>query len=156
MHGMRDESIIVSGIAERGKRRAGGAESGITESGIAERRRVVLRSCGEILALGLVYCVWGRLTGLYLPCPVRALTGYLCPGCGITHMFLAILRGSWREAWEANRLLCVLLPVGGVYALRRCRKYVREGVSSYSPAEMVGLAAAFGAAVFFGILRNLY
>lgn len=35
-------------------------------------------------------------------CVVKAVTGYPCPGCGITRGVLAILRGEFREAWRRN------------------------------------------------------
>ena len=35
-------------------------------------------------------------------CVVKAVTGYPCPGCGITRGLLAILRGDLREAWRRN------------------------------------------------------
>ena len=39
--------------------------------------------CALLLAAGLGYALWVRLTGLALPCPFRAVTGLLCPGCGV-------------------------------------------------------------------------
>lgn len=35
-------------------------------------------------------------------CWFKALTHHPCPGCGLTHSFLAIGHGEWAEAWSFN------------------------------------------------------
>lgn len=45
----------------------------------------------------------------YFCCPFRAITGIPCPGCGLTHACLLMLRGDVKAALEAN-VLVVLLP----------------------------------------------
>ena len=35
-------------------------------------------------------------------CPFRMLTGFPCPGCGLTHSFCNISHGHFRMAWQAN------------------------------------------------------
>jgi hypothetical protein len=35
-------------------------------------------------------------------CPFRLLTGFPCPGCGLTHAFCDISHGHLGAAWQAN------------------------------------------------------
>ena len=79
-----------------------------------EQTRRLYRVCrggALLLSAGLGYALWVRLTGLALPCPFRAATGLLCPGCGATRLCLALLRGDFAAAWRANPVLLLLLPV---------------------------------------------
>ncbi|WP_295156761.1 DUF2752 domain-containing protein [Selenomonas sp. AE3005] len=63
------------------------------------------------LLLGSAYFLWVTVTGLSLPCPFHYLTGYYCPGCGITTMILCLSAGDIPSAFAANRALFVLAPV---------------------------------------------
>lgn len=119
------------------------------------RLRRVLGSGGALLAAGLGYALWVHITGLALPCPFRAATGFLCPGCGVTRLCLALLRGDFAAAWQANPMLLLLLPPLALLAARPAIRYVREGPAPGPKWEgalawaMVGLLAAWG------VIRNL-
>lgn len=123
-----------------------------------ERRRRLSRllgGAGLLLAAGLAYALWVRATGLALPCPFRAVTGLLCPGCGITRLCLALLRGDWAGAWRANPALLPMLPILAALAVRLSVRYVREGSAVLTRREnaLVWVLTALLAA--WGILRNL-
>ena len=117
-----------------------------------ERRRRLLAGSGMLLALGLGYALWVRLTGLAVPCLFRTATGRLCPGCGVTRLCLALLRWDWAEAWSANPVLLLMLPVLAVLGVRLAVRYVREGSIAASRWEsalmwaMAVLLTAWGAA----------
>lgn len=51
------------------------------------------------------------------PCPVHALTGLYCPGCGSTRCLFALLHGDWALALAMNPLLVVSLPPLALMAL---------------------------------------
>jgi hypothetical protein len=111
--------------------------------------------CALLLAAGLGYALWVRLTGLALPCPFRAVTGLLCPGCGVTRLCLALLRGDWAAAWQANPILLLLLPVLAVLLIRTALRYVREG-GAIGPKWERGLVwAMVGLLAAWGVVRNL-
>ena len=52
-----------------------------------------------VLLCGLLYFAFTSITGLGLPCPFRMLTGWLCPGCGITTMFIELGRLNFEAAF---------------------------------------------------------
>lgn len=119
------------------------------------RLRRVLGGGAALLAAGLAYALWVRLTGLALPCPIRAVTGLLCPGCGVTRMCLALLRGDWGAAWDANPALLILLPVLGLLAVRMILRYVREGRLAGPRWENALCWALAALLIVWGVVRNL-
>ncbi len=54
---------------------------------------------------------------VYPPCPIRALTGWRCPGCGSTHALAAMLAGRWTDAWHDNPLAVVVYPALAALAI---------------------------------------
>lgn len=74
----------------------------------AKRRK--LRTLALVCGAGAVYAaVAARFGGV--PCPVRLATGLKCPGCGVTTLFLCLLRGDWAGAWAANPFLLLTSPL---------------------------------------------
>lgn len=58
---------------------------------------VVYMTTGEIL--------FGKI------CPLRLLTGFPCPGCGLTRAGLLVLMGEWFEAAEMNLTIFLWIPL---------------------------------------------
>ena len=52
-------------------------------------------------------------TWFFPPCPFRALTGYLCPGCGTTRALHQLLNGHVAAAFRLNPVMLLLLPYVG-------------------------------------------
>jgi|GEM_PF-731165 len=48
----------------------------------------------------------------FLPCISKLVTGYNCPGCGLTSASLQLLQFNFIEAWHLNPLVYVVLPLG--------------------------------------------
>lgn len=53
----------------------------------------------------------------YPKCPLFALTGFKCPGCGVSRAFYQILHGNIWEALRYNPILAVIMPIGIFYTL---------------------------------------
>jgi len=49
-------------------------------------------------------------TWFFPPCPFRALTGYLCPGCGTLRALHELLHGNVIAALRLNPVMMLLLP----------------------------------------------
>lgn len=119
------------------------------------RIRRVLGGGSLLLAAGLAYALWVRATGLALPCPIRAATGLLCPGCGVTRLCLALLRGDWGAAWTANPVLLILLPVLGLLAVRIILRYIQEGRVPGPRWENALCWVLIALLAAWGVVRNL-
>lgn len=55
--------------------------------------------------------------GAFLPCPLRATTGLLCPGCGSQRAVHYLLHGAFTKAWHYNELLPLYAVYGGLLLL---------------------------------------
>jgi len=62
--------------------------------------KLLQRGAGLALAASLLIPA-SRLPATSL-CPFRILTGFPCPGCGLTHAFCDISHGHFKKAWQAN------------------------------------------------------
>ncbi len=114
--------------------------------------RTVLVAGGILLALFLLQwlCGWG------LPCPFHTVTGWYCPGCGITRMLTYTVTGQWYAAFRMNPLLFVLLPLLLVYGGFWLWSFVTDKPNRLD--NRIPLWATIGLAVVlvvYGVLRNL-
>jgi hypothetical protein len=65
------------------------------------------------LAAGVLRIFNPATAWFFPPCPFRALTGYLCPGCGTLRALHEILNGHLAAAFRLNPLMMLLLPYVG-------------------------------------------
>ena len=91
--------------------------------------------------------------GLSLPCPIRAATGFLCPGCGITQLFLSLGRGDFAGAWAANPALCLAGPILLALLVADEYAYIRTGRGKAWPSWLSGILLVFF--LLFAVGRNL-
>lgn len=92
----------------------------------------------------------------FLPqCPLHALTGLNCPGCGATRGMHALLNGDFLGALDYNVLLVAYLPLM-IYGFLTLLSFAARGRGLPFPRFLQN--ALFGLLVVmlvFGILRNL-
>ncbi len=120
-----------------------------------ERTKIIVGIWLKVLLAGFAYLLVITFTGLRIPCWFYEMTGYQCPGCGVTRMAHALAHLRLREAYASNPYFFCLLPFFILYALYRSRKYIDGSGDQYSPAEKVLGGLVLAGAVIFGILRNL-
>lgn len=120
-----------------------------------QRTKNVFRFWLKVLAAGLFYLLVITFTSLRIPCWFYQMTGYQCPGCGVTRMAQALAHLHFREAFAANPYFMCLLPFLLLYAVFRSRKYIDGSADQYSPAEKALAWLVLAGAVVFGIARNL-
>ena len=103
---------------------------------------------------GGIYYLLIQFTPLRIPCFFRTVTGLQCPGCGVTHMILALLHLDFPTAFHANPVLfCLLFLWAGAYLaflLTRAPCLTQKGwlfrTLTYS---------SIGCLLAFGVIRNL-
>ena len=104
-------------------------------------------------AAGLMAVMKAR--GGLIPCPIHALTGFRCPGCGNTRAFSALVRLHFAEsltynyAYPAEFLYLLIVYIG------TAKNYVRSGKLAYHsrcPALEYALLALL---LVWGVVRNI-
>lgn len=106
-----------------------------------------------ILGVGFGYYLWLNFTHLGIPCPFRMITGWLCPGCGITHMLIALIHLDFHTAYLENPFLLLTFPflIGEIIYQR----YLQLTKQVNPQWNQVLLWLYVIALIIFGILRNL-
>lgn len=107
-----------------------------------------------VLAAGFVYYLAARFF-FAIPCIFRTLTGFKCPGCGITHMLVAELQLDFAQAYAANPALYLLQPVVGYFIGKMYICWFLEKRCRWNRAENILLYVMAAILVVFGIIRNI-
>lgn len=115
----------------------------------------VLLAWSGLLLLGFGYAAVAKAFG-GLPCVFRMATGLKCPGCGVTHMCLALLDGDWTRAFRENGAVLCLLPVLAGLLGHQSVRYVCDGTLRLLPWEERLAWAMAAVLVLFGVARNLF
>src|SRR5262245_22286270 len=93
-------------------------------------------------------------TGFFPLCPFRWLTGFTCPGCGITRALHQILHGHFLAAFELNPLFLISIPFLLFALLRYSIIVLRGGVPRRNALPAPYIYAIFVIVNLFWIFRN--
>ncbi len=103
----------------------------------------------------LLYLLFVRLVGFGVPCVLYELTGFSCPGCGLTRAAVALSRGELGEALTYNAMLLPYVGYVGWLTVRASVRYVRgEKDPLFFGPNFVHIAFLV-ATVIFGVVRNI-
>lgn len=98
------------------------------ESGLSILKQDILNLYKGILA-AVLYCLGTHFLFGHA-CPMVLLTGFPCPGCGLTRAAMALLTLNWQTAWQLNG---VIFLIGGFFIyfvlcryILQCRCYGKE------------------------------
>ena len=89
------------------------------------------------------------------PCPLFSLTGFACPGCGMTRGFHALFHGDIMAAIDYNALIPVFVLIFAGALITLASVAIRgKGLMRIeaAPKLIIGL---FVLMVVFGVVRNL-
>lgn len=99
------------------------------------------------IVLGGEFLLFCLNFGIYVPCLFRKVTGFYCPGCGITRMFLSILQLDFYQAFRYNSLVFILFV--GVILFKILRFNFSKKSKEYASYFLLFVV------VLYGILRNI-
>ena len=110
---------------------------------------------GVVIAIPVIYYFLYK-NGIYIKCIFHEITGFECPGCGVTRMFIKLLELDFKSAFVYNPLVFILLPFLIPYLLYIIFVWVFEKkdiITSKIPKSVLYILIVI--AIIFGILRNL-
>ncbi len=108
-----------------------------------------------LLAVGIAYGVFYIKTGIGIPCIFNKITGLKCPGCGVTHMCVALMKGDIPEAMQSNVVLFFISPLLLYILIGYACRYIKTGRMWLPKWQTVALYIMIAALVIFAIVRNL-
>ena len=74
----------------------------------------------DLAALAAIAALYVALHFLGMGCPIKAVTGVSCAGCGMTRAWLEVLSGNWSAAFAYHPLFWTV-PLGVLVFLFRRR-----------------------------------
>ena len=117
-------------------------------------RRLVI-TLGVLLAAGLLYTGIVLKFQVGLCCPFERLTGFQCPGCGISGMFLNMLQGDFEGAFRCNPVTFCLMPVLLAlvgYLMYRYVSFGDQKVPKWMNTARIAVAVLY---LVWGVIRNI-
>jgi len=91
----------------------------------------------------------------YPQCPIHQYLHILCPGCGGTRAFAALLRGNYTEALSLNALITLLVPIALIYAAACYRRILANRPLHCPQPPRAAIFATLVITLVFTIARNL-
>jgi len=110
----------------------------------------------SLLIIFIIYYIVSQRIGIYIPCIFRLITGYKCPGCGITHYLFHLVNLDLKGAFLDNPFVFISLPILLVYYVIANYNYVKYDnpnkvvIPNYLSYSLVIIA------LLFAIARNIW
>ncbi len=121
-----------------------------------DRIKKVIFIVGICLFIFIGYYYLNNQYSFSIPCIFYKITGYYCPGCGITRCLFSLLNLNFYEAFRYNQLVFMLLPFIGVCVSYKIYLYIwnkEDKIIKRIPNVIWILLLLI--TIIFGILRNI-
>ena len=106
-----------------------------------------------LISFLIVYFILSELLDVGIPCLFYEITGYYCPGCGITRLLFSFLKLDFYQAFRYNPLIFILIIITGIYWLVKfiLKKFINISIEIPNYVYYILLVIV----IIFGILRNI-
>ena len=121
------------------------------------RKRAIAFGKVSLLGLGILGVLGFLVThSVSLPCLFHQITGFDCPGCGMTRSVIAFLHGNWMQAERWNGFSLPIFFLFGYFWVQLGRKYIQLGkVAKFEEIFSQKFLSVFCFLfLLYGILRN--
>ena len=119
-----------------------------------ERFFRVLKKYVGVLGIGILYFVFIKVTKIGIPCPFRLITGFQCPGCGLSRLCVALIQLDFAAAFQYNPFIFITAPILCFIIFFSDYLYIKKGDSSLGKWNILLILELIGLLVF-GVLRNI-
>jgi len=117
----------------------------------------VIKICIVLFLILIIYYFINKYTGFYIPCLFHEITGYDCPGCGITRLCFHLINLQIKDAFYDNPLVFIYLPFICAYFIYLSYLYIynkKDKILIKIPN--IYLIIVIIITLLYGILRNVY
>lgn len=106
-----------------------------------------------LISFLIIYFILSELLDVGIPCLFYEITGYYCPGCGITRLLFSLLKLDFYQAFRYNSLIFILIIITGIYWLVKfiLKKFMNISIEIPNYVYYILLVIV----IIFGILRNI-
>ena len=106
-----------------------------------------------LISFLIIYFILSELLDVDIPCLFYEITGYYCPGCGITRLLFSFLKLDFYQAFRYNPLIFILIIITGIYWLVKfiLKKFMNISIEIPNYVYYILLVIV----IIFGILRNI-
>lgn len=120
-----------------------------------KRIKIVIVSIIFIVVLAYLIKYVFNTFSVSVPCLFHEITGFYCPGCGMTRAVYSFMELDIKSGFRNNFLLVLLIPVAIYYLIKFIYYFINGKVinnGSFINQKMV--AFLLFVTILFGILRN--
>lgn len=114
--------------------------------------RELVKQASCLVIAGLSYYLFVKATGISIPCIFYTITDLQCPGCGITTMCIALMKGDLQTARNANGFLFYTLPFFILLIIWRAIATNKGRSVTFCDSLLLGYLISL---ISFGVYRNL-
>lgn len=100
----------------------------------------------------LLYYLLNFYTGFAIFCPIYKISGYYCPGCGMTRLLFSIMKLDIYQAFRYNTLVFILIILGIIYLIV---KKILKKFNIYITIPNYILYMLIVIIIIYGVLRNI-
>lgn len=106
-----------------------------------------------LISFLIIYFILNELLDVGIPCLFYEITGYYCPGCGITRLLFSLLKLDFYQAFRYNPLIFILIIITVIYWLVKfiLKKFMNISIEIPNYVYYILLIIV----IIFGILRNI-
>lgn len=120
-----------------------------------DRIKKIVKLMALMLCIGVIYTIIILNTNFGIPCMFKKITGFSCPGCGITGVFLYLFRLDFKSAFMENPMIICISPLLLYVCIRMVIRYINENKTKPTDFENKLIWFMLIVAILFGIIRNL-
>lgn len=112
----------------------------------------------SVFLVGLVcvyYLIDPSKSSFFLKCPLKAVSGYDCPGCGVQRAFHELLHFRFFEAFKYNQLFVLSIPILVIVLLMKSfgSERIKTLISNFFKSKFLIFSVLIIVLVFL-LLRN--